>query len=82
MKTAKAKTVKKQIDKYYVSGHISYADLFEHLKNNKIDNGVQAEENHSGYSHSDNSSIPAIIKYADNSVLLITGYSVEAAIII
>lgn len=77
-----AKKVKKQIDKYYVSGHVSYNDLFEHLKNNRIDTGVAVEFNHSGFSNSENSSIPAIITYSDKSILLITGYSIEAAIII
>ena len=78
---AMAKQVKKQIDKYYVGGQITYADLFKHLKNNRIDNGVSAEHNHSGYSNSDNE-VPAIVMYSDNSLLVITGYSVEAAMII
>lgn len=82
MSEAMAKIVKKQIDKHYVSGHISYSDLFEHLKNNKIDSGVIAEVNHSGFSNSSPCSVPAIVNYSDNSVLLITGYSVEAAQII
>lgn len=82
MNILKAKEVKIQIDKHYVGGQGSYVDILNHLKNNRIDHGVKVAHNHSGFDTSGNDVLPAIIHYDDNSVLILSGYSTEAAMII
>lgn len=73
-----AKKIKEKIDKHYVGGHLSYSDLIEHLKSNRIDRGENLEDKHGGFDTENGGSL-AVFYYADSSILILNGYSVATA---
>ena len=73
----KAQKLKTQIDDYYKGISINYPDLINHLKNGKIDS-FESGMAHGGYDVPHQDYYPAIFNFDDNSVLVVTGYSLVA----
>lgn len=74
-----AKSIKKKLDKFYVSTGFTGMKIAEHLSNGKIESGGEVVEKPIEYSLSDDK-VFGIFTYQDNSMLIVTEYDCLTAI--
>lgn len=80
MNNSIASQLAEKINHHYRSGNIDYNELIKHLQKGKIDSNSPEIATHVGFTQSESDSVPAIFYYSDNSILILTGFSVEGYI--